>query len=60
MTICLFSEQVMHRMCSKSSVDVTDAPDTYTDVKTIDAFISYRRLNGAQLARYINKIITKY
>ncbi|XP_045171328.2 NAD(+) hydrolase SARM1-like [Mercenaria mercenaria] len=43
-------EQVMHRMCSKSSVDVTDAPDTYTGDKTIDAFISYRRLNGAQLA----------
>lgn len=43
-------EEVMHRMCSKSSVDVTDAPDTFTSDKTIDAFISYRRLNGAQLA----------
>ncbi|XP_052799930.1 NAD(+) hydrolase SARM1-like isoform X1 [Mya arenaria] len=43
-------EQVMHPLCSKSSVDLTDAPDTYTSDKTIDAFISYRRTNGAQLA----------
>lgn len=43
-------EQVMHGMSSKSSVDVTDAPDAFTSDKTIDAFISYRRINGAQLA----------
>ena len=36
-----------------TSQDLTDAPDTYTDEKKIDAFISYRRINGAQLARLV-------
>ena len=36
-----------------TSQDLTDAPDTYIDEKKIDAFISYRRINGAQLARFV-------
>ena len=45
------SEQSIHRAKSLTSQDLTDGPDTYTDEKKIDAFISYRRINGAQLAR---------
>ena len=49
-----FSEQsIQYRSKSMTSQDLTDAPDTYADEKKIDAFISYRRANGAQLARWV-------
>lgn len=43
-------EQSIYRGKSLASQDLIDAPDTYNDEKKIDAFISYRRINGAQLA----------
>ena len=46
-------EQLMHQSCDKSSTDLTDAPDGFSGDRTIDAFISYRRINGSQLARSV-------